>query len=309
MQMPLKSLIAAILLFFTSFGLSFAQKFDSNENTFETNWSMSFQVGRTALLGELNTDFSGWSNDMNNMSDWGINLQFGKMIWERFDAGVEFGFSKYKGFKNYSGNVNYLNLHSFYNNEHKQFEPHPIYYDSDLINFTFFIKYNFINFKSISRSYLKLNMYLKMGIGLAFPSAELGYNAPEHYESTGLSHPLYLKGRYPNHGRDAHNFFCPAVGLNYQINDRLFFSAETSFQLIGADNIDGVHNYSKTLTPDLDYGESQQHRIRVYDVTAKFLLGATYYFHFDSTKDLRDKQTPWFKRRFRSYFSRFHNDK
>lgn len=277
------------------------------ENTFETNWNITLQVGRTALLSEVHTDFSGSSNDMNNLSDWGFNLQIGKMVWERFDMGVEFGFSNYKGYRKNSSNVNYLMLHHLYNNELQDFQPFEIYYDSDIINCTVYAKYNFINFNTWATSFMRLNMYVKLGVGIAFPSSELGYTDKASYEFTGLTHPLYVKGRYPNYQRDAHNFFHPAFGMNYQLSDRFFLSGEVSFQFIGADNIDGIHNFNKNLTPDVPDHLTHEYRIRVYDLTAKFMFGVSYFFNFDSHRKNREKYLPFFSNRYRSYYSKYHN--
>lgn len=283
----------------------FGQGWTPIENNFETNWNITLQVGRTALLNEVNTNFKGSSNDMNNQSDWGFNLQIGKMICNRFDLGVEFAMSNYKGYKNNSSNVNYLMLHTYYNNTVKNFKPYPIYYDSDLTNFTLFVKYNFINFSSWTRGYLNMNIYLKMGIGIAFPSAELGYKDLANYESTGLTHPLYLKGRYPNKNKDSHKFFNPSLGINYQLSDRIFLSIESSLQLIGADNLDGIHNYNNLLTPDTPYDQIGDYRIRVYDMTARLLFGFTYFFNFDTHRKMRQKYLPWYANQYRSYYSKF----
>lgn len=306
----MKYLLFSILFFLSLGHAGWAQEWSSRENTFDTNWSFTVQTGRTALLSEVHTDFSGSSNDMNNQSDWGFNLQLGKMIWNRLDLGFEFGVSNYKGFKDASANVNMLMYHMLYNSEETgDFEPYPIYYDSDLTNLTIFFRYNFVNFQSHSRGYLNLNLYLKLGVGVAFPSAELGYKSWEHYELTGLKQPLYLKGRYPNRVKDMHNFFSPALGLNYQLNEQLFFSAETSFQLIGADNIDGIHNYSRELEPWMDGPESHLYRIRVYDLTAKFLVGLTWYFNFDSKRAVRQEHVPWFRHKSRTYYSKYHESR
>lgn len=302
----MRQLLLGILLFWGVNANLLAQGWVADDNNFETNWNVTFQVGRTALLNEVNIDFSGSSNDMNNMSDWGINLQIAKMVWDGLDIGLEFGVSNYKGFKDNSANVNWLMLHNDFNNENVDFKPYPIYYDSDLTNFTLFLKYNFINFSSWSKGYLKMNIYLKLGIGLAFPSSELGFKDFASYEFTGLTHPLYLKGRYPNTGKDTHNFFSPAFGLNYQLSERLFISAETSFQLIGADNLDGIHNYNRELNPDVPDNMTNEYRIRVYDMTAKFLFGLTYFFNFDTHKQKRREHMPWFSNRYRSYYSKFH---
>ncbi len=278
----------------------------TDDNFFETNWNVTFQVGRTALLTEVTKDYRTFSSDLNNMSDWGFNLQIAKMVWERFDLGFEFGVSNYKGFKNNPSNVPYLMAHFLYNNENKNFKPYPIYYDSDFTNFSIFLKYNFINFSSWTQGYFKMNVYAKLGFGFAFPSAEMGYTDMASYELTGLEHPLYLKGRYPNPKKDTHSFFSPAFGLNYQLSERIFLSGEASFQQIGADNLDGVKNYERTLTIDTPYEEVQLHRRRVNSITAKFMVGATYFFNFDTRRLERERNMPWFKSQYRSYYSHFH---
>lgn len=284
----------------------FAQNFKSKINPFESNWNVTFQIGRTALLSEVNTNFRGTSNDMNNLSDWGFNFQISKMVVSQLELGVEFGLSNYKGYKKNSANVNWLNLHPDFNNERVNYLPLAIYYDSNLTNFIFFGKYNFANFSTWTKGYLKLNLYAKIGIGIGFPSAELGFQDMASYELTGLIHPIYVKGRMNRPTKDVHNFFSPAIGLNYQLSDRIFFSAETSFQFIGADNLDGIHNYNRQLRPDVPKSEINQYRVRVYDLTAKFMVGITYYFNFDVTRQAREKQNPWFRKSEEFYYSKYH---
>lgn len=301
-----KILYSSLILLFFLPRLSYAQTWSSKENTFDKNWNFTVQVGRTALLSEVNKDFSGTSNDMNNQSDWGFNLQLAKMLVEHLDVGFEFGISNYKGFKNYSGNVNWLNLHSTFNNSIAHYEPLPIYYDSDVTNFSIYLKYNFANFKAITRGYLNLNLYAKIAAGVLFPSVEMGYKDTANYSLTGLSAPLYLKGRPPRPEKDSHFIVNPAVGLNYQLSDRLLFSAETSFQLIGADNLDGIHNFNKQLTPDIPYLETTPYRIPVYDLTAKFMVGLTYYFNIDNHKLTRERMSPWHSIPQQYFFSKYH---
>lgn len=303
----LKSYLLILLVF--SLQHVAAQGWKAETNTIETNWNFTFQMGGTALLSEVNKDFSGSSNDMNNLPDWGINFQLAKMLFNQFEVGVEFGHSNYKGYKNHSANVNWLNLHNDFNNDLIDFQPYAIYYDSDLTNLTIFGKYNFVNFNTWSKGFLKLNLYLKFGAGLALPSVEMGYSNKDNYELTGLKHPIYVKGRYPRPERDVHAFLSPAIGLNYQMTEKLFFSAETSLQFITADNIDGIHNFSKDLTPEVSDEGSAEYRIRVNDMTAKFLVGITYYFNFDSAKGIREKQNPFFRKRSETYYSKYHQER
>jgi hypothetical protein len=228
------------------------------------------------------------------------------MIWDRLDLGFEFGISNYKGFKNNSSNVNWLMLHHSFNNSTNDFEPYAIYYDSDVTNFSIFGKYSFINFSSWTKGYIKMNLYAKASIGILFPSVEMGYSDMANYDFTGLSHPLYLKGRYPNPSKDMHFTFSPAFGLNYQLTERVFISAESSFQLIAADNLDGIHNFNNELTPETIESETSEYRILVNDLTAKFMFGVTYFFNFDTHKQIRNEQLPWFSNQYRSYYSKFH---
>lgn len=304
--MTLKPIAGAILIVFFSATSLFGQGWVVDENNFETNWNITLQLGRTALLSEVTKDFKGSSNDMNNQSDWGFNLQIAKMVWERLELGVEFGVSNFKGYKNSSANVNWLMLHTAFNNETRDYQPFAIYYDSDVTNYSFYTKYNFINFSTFTQGFLNLNVYIKMGFGFLFPSVIMGYKDLANYEFTGLIHPLYLKGRYPEPKKDTHFIMSPAFGLNYQLSDRIFLSAETSFQLIGADNLDGIHNFNTLLTPDVPDQLTPEFRVPVYDLTAKFMIGVTYFFNFDTHKQLRQKRQPFYESRYRSYYSRFH---
>lgn len=87
---------------------SVAQGWLVDENTIETNWNVTIQTGRSALISEMKKDFSSARNDMNNTSSWSVNLQLAKMVFERFDVGFEFGLSQLKGYKDNPRNVNLL---------------------------------------------------------------------------------------------------------------------------------------------------------------------------------------------------------
>jgi len=286
-----------------------AQGWLVEENTFETNWNATFQVGRSALLSEMLKDFSGISNDMNNLSDWAFNVQLAKMVYDRMDVGFEFGVSNFRGYKNNPSNVNYLMRYFYFHTEGKDFQPYSIYYDSDITNFTLFTRYNFINFSSFARGYLNLNLYAKVGLGMIFISTEMGYKDKANYEFTGLEHPLYVKGRYSNMEKSSHVILSGGLGLNYQLTERIFFSGESNFQLLNADYVDGVHNYDSSLTPNMDLAEASHHRVQVYDITGKFLIGITYFFNLDTHHQLRMSALPWYDSRYRSYFSKYHNPK
>lgn len=275
------------------------------EKNFGTNWNVSLHIGQTALLSEVKTNFSASSSDMNNLSDWAINLQIGKMVWDQIDIGVEFGHSSYQGYKNNPTNINWLMLHNKFNNETSHFQPHSIYYHSNVTNFSLYGKYSFINFSSWAKGFLRLNVYAKMGIGIAYPSVELGFTDLASYYFTGLKHPLYSKGHYGDTKISVHSILSPAFGVNYQLSSRIFFSAEASLQFIGTDDIDGIHNYNKLLTPDVPDHLTNQYRTNVFEMTAKIMFGATYFFNFNSFRKERERLTPWFVYRYRSYYSKY----
>ncbi len=278
----------------------------TEENNFETNWNISLLVGPTVLLGELNKDLSGWSNDMNNAADVGVSIKLAKMVFERTDFGIEFGWLNFQGSRKNPSNIHYLMKGGYYNNSEVDFQPFPIYYDSDITHLTLFAKYNFINFSSFSQGIIKLNIYMQLGMGIMFVSSEMGYKDRENYQLTGLTHPIFVSGREPNPKINLHAIVSPAIGLNYQINERLFLSFDAGFQFMNADYIDGVHNFSDELTPEIIDELPNDYRVQVYDVSGKFSLGITYFFNFDSKKQLRAKVMPWYHNRYRSYYSKYH---
>jgi len=298
-----KYFIILILGAFSS--ATYSQGWLTEENNFETNWNFTFQLGPTVLVNELNKDFSGTGNDMNNQADIGFSFQLAKMIWERVDMGFDFGVSNYKGYRLNPSNINYLMLSNNFNNEISDFQPYSIYYKSNITNFTIFTKYNFINFSSFSKGFIKLNLYTKLGFGLIFLSSEMGYSNYSNYVLTGLTHPLFSVGHFPNPMRNSHFSINPAFGMNYQLSDRFFISAEASFQIINADYIDGIHNYNNKLRPDVESSFIEDYRVNVYDITGKFMLGLTFFFNFDSRRQTRKDAFPWYFNRYRSYYSKF----
>jgi hypothetical protein len=295
-----------LVLFFLSFSLvSYPQGWLTEENNFETNWNITFQLGPTILITEMKKDFSGAGNDMNNQSNIGFSFQLAKMVWERVDIGFEFGNSKYKGYRENPSKVNYLMLSGYYNNKDVDFQPFPIYYNSNVSNFTLFTKYNFINFNSFEKGFIKLNLYTKFGFGVVFISSVMGYRNLGKYEITGLSNPLFVIGHYPNAVKNSHISISPSFGMNYQLSDRFFISVESGFQFINADYIDGIYNFNDKLTPEVEGALPNDYRVQVYEMTGKFLLGVTYFFNFDSSRKIRGKAFPWYNNRYRSYYSKF----
>jgi hypothetical protein len=294
-----------ILAFLACSLYSFPQGWLTDENNFETNWNFTFQIGPTILINELKKDFSGAGNDMNNYPDLGYSFQLAKMVWERVDLGFEYCVSNFKGSRSNPSNVNYLMLSGHFNNSKADFVPYPIYYNSSIISFVVYSKYNFINLSSFSKGFIKVNLYAKMGIGIAFISAEMGYSNPINYELTGLENPLFVVGKNPNPIKNSYPTFNPAFGINYQLSERVFVSGEMSFQVINADYVDGILNFNNKLTPEVDNTIHNKYRVPVYDITGKFMIGVTYFFNFDSHRQIREKEFPWYYSKYRSYYSKF----
>ena len=294
--MELKRIFLVIIAFLAFSSIAFSQGWLTDENNFETNWNLTFQVGPTDLVTEMRKDFSGTSNDMNNQPKIGFSLQLAKMVMERLDIGFDFGVSGYKGTRENPSNVNYLMLSGYYNNKNADFQSFPIYYESNVTNFSLYSKYNFINFSSFSKGFIKLNLYTKLGLGIVFISSEMGYINQANYELTGLSQPLFVIGRNPRPVMNSHFSISPSFGMNYQLSERVFISAELSFQFINADYIDGIPNFNDKLTPDVPGELPNEYRDQVYDITGKFMLGLTYFFNFDSHWRTREKAFPWYYR-------------
>jgi hypothetical protein len=303
----IKKIFLFILVILTYSQVTYSQGWLTDENNFETNWNLTFQIGPTLLVSELKKDLSGASNDMSSQTDFGFGFQLAKMVWERVDIGLDLGLANYKGYRNNPSNINYLMLSGLFHNKDIDFQPYPIYYKSNIANFTLYTKYNFINFSSFTKGFIKLNLYTKIGIGIIFISSEMGYQNNSNYLLTGLIHPLFAVGRYTSPVRNAHFSFNPSFGMNYQLSDRFFISGEASFQLINADYVDGIPNYNDKLSPEVNQNALNEYRVPVFDLTGKFMLGITYFFNFDSHRQTREKAFPWYFNRYRSYYSKFQN--
>ena len=296
------------LIFLLLFGCSvsvFGQGWIAEENNLETNWSLTFQIGPSMLINEFHTDFSGPTNDMGNKPNVAYNILLSKMVWERGDLGFEAGFSNYSGDRGNSSTINYLMRSKTFNNEQADFLPFAVYYKSDVIHLGVFTKYNFINFSSFTKGFYLLNMYVRAGVGIVLVSSEMGYSEMANYELTGLAHPLFAKGRYSDSNRGVNLMFSPAFGLNYQLSDRFFISAEINTQIMNVDYIDGIYNFTSKLSPEIEEPLPQEYRDHVFDVTGRFMVGLTYFFNFDSQRQDRLKVMPFYSNRYRSYYSKF----
>jgi hypothetical protein len=296
-----KKIFLFIWVILTFSSVSYSQGWLTEENAFETNWNCTFQIGPTLFIGELKKDFSGFTNDMNNQSDIGYSFQLAKMVWERVDIGFYIGVTNFRGHRENPSDINLLVNSAIYNSNKSHFMSYPIYYDTDILDFSFYSKYNFINFSSFTSGYIKLNLYTKVGFGVIFISSELGYKNRANYTLSALTYPLFTSRKKKN----AHLSLSPSFGMNYQLSDRVFISAEASFQLMNVDYIDGILNLSDDLTPEIDIHLINEYRVPVFGLTSKFMLGITYFFNFDSQRQTRAKAFPWYFNRYRSYYSKF----
>lgn len=279
-----------------------AQGWLVDENTLETNWNLSLQLGTVALLSEIATDASATRNQMNNNPGWALNLQLAKMILERFDVGADLGFMQLHGSKTNPAAIAYLNQHPAFNTGLSEFQPYPIEYQTKVFSFLFFSKYNFINFSSFAKGFINLNLFVKGGIGPVWLDGETNYREAGFYSIVGLNPPLYAikQQGIPKLMLNA------AVGVHYQVNKRIFVSAEFSAQTISSSLVNAMPNYSGELNRGMTYAEAEQYRNKAFGITARFMAGCTYFFNFNSTKEKQLKYLPFYHSRYRSYYSRFH---
>lgn len=278
----------------------------TEENNIETNWNVTFQLGSNLLLTEFNKDFSGSDNNMSSRPGLGANIQLSKMIWERIDMGTEFGYTFYNGINENPSSINYLMLSEKFNNSVYQFLPYPVIYHSEIFNLAVYTKYNFINFRTYPRSYIKINLFLRFGIGMIYLSSKLGYKEMINYQLSGLADPLFSSHNELSFLESLHAYISPAVGINYQISDRIFVSAEVSFQFYNTGLVDGVYNISDKLSSEIINPDLEQFEIPVFDLSGKLMFGCTYFFNLDTHRKTRTNALPWYYNRYRSYYSKYH---
>lgn len=265
---------------------------------------MTLQVGTSALLTETTGNLGHWGNEMNNSPGAAINFQIAKMVWERVDFGIETGYSTLNGTKSNPSRIVYLNQHPVFFKNGKKFPLEPLNYNTQLISYGIFTKYNFINFSTWALGFLKINIFTRLGIGALSYQSELNYTNTDAYISTGLPQPIYSakEREYPG----LFTFYAyPAFGLNYQLNDRFFISGELSTYFYSTGNLDGIPRYSNELKPESNPVEVKSYYERTNTLSAKLLLGITYFFNFNSTNNKRMKEYPWFSSQYRSYYSKY----
>jgi len=305
--MVLKYKILFILPFIFFFSELKGQGWLTEENNMETNWNVTLQLGPAIILGEMKNDFSGFNTNMTNKPGIGMNIQLSKMVWERVDIGAEFGMMNYNGINKKPSDINYLMLSGNFNNGEAHFLPYPVNYSTDVYNIAVFTKYNFVNLSTYPLSFIKINLYVRFGIGLAYLTSEMGYKEKGNYELSGLTHPLFSSTRDLNFINRISGYVCPAVGINYQISERIFVSAEMNFLIYNSGLVDGVYNVNNQLPPEIIGPVPDEYMVPVSDVAGKLMIGCTYFFNIDSHRQTRWDAFPWYYNRYRSYYSKYHN--
>ncbi|MDA3879051.1 MAG: hypothetical protein PF436_01565 [Prolixibacteraceae bacterium] len=265
---------------------------------------MTLQVGTAAMLTETSNDFSHIGNSMNHHPGLNINFQLGKMVWERVDIGFETGYTRLAGSNNNPSGLTYLTNHPRYNNDNLSFRPFPIQYQTDIIGFGLFTKYNFINFSTWSLGYLKINIYTRLGLGGFTYQTRLDYKNKDSYLFAGLEKPLYEKNNN-EYSSNVLFYVIPSFGLNYQVSDRIFLSVEISTQHYNVGNLDGIPLFNRDLSHTMSSNEIKNHYIHTNSNTARVLIGATYFFNFNNLKKELMKDQPWFSNRYRTYYSKY----
>lgn len=265
----------------------FSQKAFTQEaswSNIKSDWSVSIQAGSSILCGEVATNLQDFIQEMTNQPDFALNFQIEKTIFGSWNFGFEGGKYNYRGY-NTTGEVNWLTQHYYFNNWTFDYEPHAIYYDSDIINYAFYFKYNFKKFHAVdyTRHISKVNLYTKLSVGMAFPSFEIGYIDTIYYNGTGLNNPIYEKGRYIQLTKDSHFSIETAIGVNYEINDHLSLSLDLSAAIITVDDIDGAHNFNEELTPNVGNNTSD-YRVNVYSLSSNCMLGISYSFNLERSQ-------------------------
>ncbi|NLU38964.1 MAG: hypothetical protein GXX78_08755 [Bacteroidales bacterium] len=301
----MKRLLFCILLFCLSIEVE-AQGWLTEENNIEINWNFTIQGGASLLLGELKRDFSGSENAMKNLPDFGLNIMLGKMVWERIDLGFEAGFSNCRGSNGYPSTIHYLTHSVRFNNTQSMFLPYPVMYQTSLYSAGPFIKYNFINFSSYRRSFIKLNLFARLGLGASYLESEMGYKEKVNYVLSGLSEPFFSSEEELSLMKRISVSITPSVGLNYQLNERIFFSVELGFLFNSSGLIDGVYNTKSTASPEVPNPIPVANNIPVFSFAARVMLGCTYFFNFDTHRKDMKNAWPFYYNRYRSYFSKYH---
>jgi len=239
------------------------------------NWRGGANGGVSYLAFELKKNFNQATMDMNSQPNASVSLFTYKRFDKHLEVGVEFEKCYFKGYKDYSANVNWLVYDQLFNNEESKFLKTPVYYNTDISTWYLNINYNFLNIYSWERNFLNMNFFLKAGFGFSLIGVELGYKDSLDYALSNLEKPLFEKGQGRQPKRDAYGTFHAGFGFNYYISSRLSLTVESDFLFVSADYLDGVHNFEVTTNNN---GTIKYTRIGVFDTVGEIKLGVSYHF-------------------------------
>jgi hypothetical protein len=226
---------------------------------------------------------------MNSQPNPAFSFYAAKRFNKNLEAGIEFEKCYFSGYKNYSGNINWLVYDQLFNNINSQFLKTPVYYNTNISSWYLNVYYDFLNLYSLKYNVLNINFFLKGGIGVSLIGVEMGYKDPLDYEKSNLTAPLFEKGQGSHPQRDSYGTFHFGGGFNYYLSKRISFSLEGIFLFVSADYLDGVHNFEVDQLPG---GAVQLTRIGVYDAVGEIKAGVSYHFNLYQGKS--KKVSKWF---------------
>ncbi len=259
------------------------------------NWQIGAMGGADYLAFELHKNFSKATMDMNSLPNYDYSFFINKRFTKDFLLGVEFKKNYFSGFKDYSGNVVWLNHDIRFNNDTAHYVAAPIYYSTHISSFYLNAVYYLPNFYSFRNNLLNLNLYLKAGVGFSMVAVELGYREFADYGRSNLTYPLYGKGMNSKIPMDSYGTWHFGTGLNYYISKRVSVNAEVMFLFVSNDYLDGVQNYRLLSNGSIE-------RIGVINVVGELKIGVAYHFDLYSGRKF-EFPNPWKKRE-----SRFENE-
>ncbi|MBN1925497.1 MAG: hypothetical protein JW798_06665 [Prolixibacteraceae bacterium] len=274
--------------------------------TLHKNWRAGASGGMSYLAMELKKDFSQAGMDMNSTPNIAYSLFFNKRFKKHIEIGLELEKNVFTGYKNHSGNVNWLMYSPTFNNENSHFIPNPIYYSTNIWSLFLNMNYSFLNFYSYKNNFLNMNAYLKAGVGLSSIGVEMGYQNKQDYFDSNLLWPLYEKGQGSHPARDWYGTIHAGAGINYFFSERISVSLEAVLLFVSNDYLDGVHNFSATNLPD---GTVEIERYTVFGSVGELKIGVSYYFNL--YRETVNKSSIWNKKKeeFKNdfYYEKKHN--
>jgi hypothetical protein len=143
------------------------------------------------LAFELEKNLKEATMDMNSIPNYDFSIFLNKRFARQFLVGIEYKKNYFSGFKDYSGNVVWLNYDVRFNSDTTHFVPNPIYYSTHIssLYFNFIIICQFL----FNHNNLSISTLLKSGLGFSYVGVELGYrlcdygrsNLTFHYTESG----------------------------------------------------------------------------------------------------------------------------